>query len=35
LFKEGITPEEGRDQQGRWIRIRRKNEAEYQSDIPF
>ena len=26
LFKEGVMPEEGRDQQGRWIIIKRKRE---------
>lgn len=35
LFKEGVVPEEGRDQQGRWIRIRRKHELEYQTNIDF
>jgi hypothetical protein len=33
MFKEGVPPEEGRDQQGRWIRIRRKNELNYQQNI--
>jgi hypothetical protein len=31
MFKEGVMPEEGRDQLGRWIRIRRKNELDYGS----
>jgi hypothetical protein len=35
MFKEGVPPEEGRDQQGRWIRIRRKHELEYQDTMPF
>jgi hypothetical protein len=30
LFKEGVMPEEGRDQLGRWIRIRRKSELDYE-----
>jgi hypothetical protein len=33
LFKEGITPEEGRDTQGRWMRIRNKHEGEYQTNF--
>jgi hypothetical protein len=28
IFKEGVPPEEGRDQQGRWIRFRRRSELE-------
>ena len=35
LFKEGVQPEEGRDAQGRWIRIRSKKELEVQSDLDF
>tara|TARA_R100001594_G_scaffold11802_5_gene26467 strand:- start:9811 stop:12228 length:2418 start_codon:yes stop_codon:yes gene_type:complete len=35
LFKEGVQPEEGRDAQGRWIRIRSKKELEVQNDIEF
>jgi hypothetical protein len=35
MFKEGVPPEEGRDQQGRWIRIRKKHELDYQSNMPF
>ena len=35
MFKEGVPPEEGRDQQGRWIRIRKKHELEYQDTMPF
>ena len=33
LFKEGITPEEGRDTQGRWMRIRNKHEGENQTNL--
>jgi hypothetical protein len=33
LFKEGIMPEEGRDTQGRWMRIRNKHEGEYQTNF--
>jgi len=32
-YKEGISPEEGRDMKGKWIRIRRKNELEQQLEI--
>ena len=28
LYKEGVSPEEGRDSQGRWMRIRHKYELE-------
>jgi hypothetical protein len=35
LFREGVQPEEGRDAQGRWIRIRSKKELEVQTDIDF
>tara|TARA_R100000664_G_scaffold33988_1_gene53196 strand:- start:429 stop:2846 length:2418 start_codon:yes stop_codon:yes gene_type:complete len=35
LFKEGIQPEEGRDAQGRWIRIRSKKELEVQTNLDF
>jgi hypothetical protein len=35
LFKEGVQPEEGRDAQGRWIRIRSKKELEVQSELDF
>jgi hypothetical protein len=30
MFKEGTMPEEGRDQQGRWMIIKKKEE-----EIPF
>lgn len=33
LFKEGTMPEEGRDQLGRWIIIRKKQDAEYQHQL--
>jgi len=32
IFKEGTVPEEGRDQVGRWIIIRKKNDHEYKAD---
>ena len=35
LFKEGVQPEEGRDAQGRWLRIRTKKELEVQTEIDF
>ena len=35
MFKEGIAPEEGRDAQGRWIRMRSKKELEVQTDLDF
>ena len=35
LFKEGIQPEEGRDAQGRWIRIKGRKEVETQTDLDF
>jgi hypothetical protein len=31
LFKEGTMPEEGRDQSGRWIIIRKKQDSEFQN----
>ncbi len=33
MFKEGVPPEEGRDQQGRWIRFRRRSELDYQQNL--
>jgi len=33
IFKEGVPPEEGRDQQGRWIRFRRRSELDYQQNL--
>mgnify|MGYP003644237990 CR=1 FL=1 len=32
-YKEGVSPEEGRDMKGKWIRIRRKHELEQQLDF--
>ena len=33
LFKEGVMPEEGRDQSGRWIIIRKKPPVEAQANL--
>jgi hypothetical protein len=33
LFKEGVMPEEGRDQSGRWIIIRKKPPVESQTNL--
>ena len=35
LFKEGVMPEEGRDQSGRWIIIRKKPAVDLQQQIKF
>jgi len=35
VFKYGITPEQGRDPQMRWIRFRHKSELDKQTDFPF
>jgi len=35
MFKDGVPPEEGRDQQGRWICFRTKQDTEAQEQIPF
>ena len=32
-FSQGIQPEEGRDSTGRWMRIRRKHEGEFQTKL--
>ena len=32
LFKEGLTPEEGRDMNGRWVRIRKRNESQSNTE---
>ena len=32
-YKHGVKPEEGRDSAGRWMRIRRKHEAEVQTNL--
>ena len=33
IYKEGTMPEEGRDQLGRWIIIRKKQDPEYQNQL--
>lgn len=33
MFKEGVLPEEGRDLQGRWMIIRRKQDGDIQTQI--
>ena len=33
LFKEGVSPEEGRDQSGRWIIFRQKHQVDYEQAI--
>ena len=35
VFSQGVSPDEGRDAQGRWIRIRHKRELEVQTNIDF
>jgi hypothetical protein len=35
IFKEGVMPEEGRDQEGRWIIIRRKQDGEFQQHLSY
>jgi hypothetical protein len=35
VFKEGVMPEEGRDQAGRWIIIRKKQDSEYQKQLDY
>ena len=35
IFKEGIPPEEGRDQTGRWFTIKQKKEEDEQFEVPF
>ena len=34
-FKTGVQPEEGRDAQGRWIRLKTKQELEVQTNLDF
>ena len=34
-FVTGVSPDEGRDSQGRWIRIRNKHELEYNGTLDF
>jgi hypothetical protein len=33
IFKEGTMPEEGRDQLGRWIIVKRKQDSEFQNQL--
>jgi hypothetical protein len=33
IFSEGVQPEDGRDSQGRWMRIRTKHEDEKQTEL--
>lgn len=33
VFKTGVSPDEGKDMKGKWIRIRSKHEAEYNSKL--
>ena len=33
VYTTGVQPEEGRDPEGRWIRIRNKHEVEYQAKL--
>ena len=35
IYKEGTMPEEGRDQQGRWIIIRKKQSPEHQNQLNY
>jgi hypothetical protein len=35
VYKTGITPEEGRDMSGRWIRFRNKHEIEEMGELDF
>lgn len=35
VFKEGTMPEEGRDQLGRWMIIKKKQSAEYQNQLDY
>lgn len=35
IFKENVMPEEGRDTQGRWIIIRRKQDSEHQMQLNY
>jgi len=35
IFKEGVMPEEGRDQQGRWIIIRTKQDGDFQQQLNY
>ncbi len=33
VFKTGVSPDEGKDRSGKWIRIKSKHEAEYNSKL--
>ena len=33
VFKTGVSPDEGKDMKGKWIRMRSKHEAEYNSKL--
>ena len=35
IFKEGTIPEEGRDQAGRWMIIKKKQDSEYQNQLNY
>ena len=35
IFKEGTMPEEGRDQAGRWMIIRKKQDSEFQNQLNY
>lgn len=35
IYKEGVMPEEGRDQAGRWIIIKKKQDSEYQNQLDY
>jgi hypothetical protein len=35
IFKEGTMPEEGRDQSGRWMIIRKKQDSEFQNQLNY
>ena len=35
MFKEGIPPEEGRDMDGRWIIIRKRQESDNQTELEY
>lgn len=35
IFKEGVMPEEGRDQLGRWMIIRKKQDSEVQNQLDY
>jgi hypothetical protein len=35
IYKENTMPEEGRDMQGRWIIIKRKQDPEHQNNLNY